>query len=245
MTERSPGVKEVATLADGSLALECAFCEGTGVMPDLPFGDSDRTATEPCPVCKGTAINIIPGNSEASMTCRFCRATGRAWDENGYFNGEPCRVCSGMGFLDISALEAEQDVQRQADFWKLLHPTVTNVAKARFDAGHFADAVEAALKEFNAAVKRLAAIAPLEADGASLMTRVFSVERPILKLADLETESGRNMQKGYMQIFAGAMTGIRNPKAHDNLVISPERAMHFLFLASLCFFKLDEAQSAA
>ncbi len=44
-----------------------------------------------------------------------------------------------------------------------------------------------------------------------------------------------------MYIFAGAMTGIRNPKAHDNLTISIERATHFIFLASLLMYKLDEA----
>jgi len=43
-----------------------------------------------------------------------------------------------------------------------------------------------------------------------------------------------------MQIFAGAMTGIRNPKAHANIVIDRNRAIHLLFLASLLFFKLDE-----
>jgi len=37
------------------------------------------------------------------------------------------------------------------------------------------------------------------------------------------------------------MTGIRNPKAHANVEIRHERAVHFLFLASLLMFKLDEA----
>jgi hypothetical protein len=34
--------------------------------------------------------------------------------------------------------------------------------------------------------------------------------------------------------------GIRNPKAHANITITPERAIHFLFLASLLLFKIDE-----
>ncbi|MBA7577516.1 hypothetical protein ES708_19369 [subsurface metagenome] len=43
-----------------------------------------------------------------------------------------------------------------------------------------------------------------------------------------------------MQIFSGAMTGIRNPKAHENITIDSQRAIHFLFLASLLMFKIDE-----
>ncbi|MEO5799633.1 MAG: TIGR02391 family protein [Gemmatimonadales bacterium] len=126
--------------------------------------------------------------------------------------------------------------------WGLMHPEITALSKARFEAGHFADAVEAALKEVNLAVKaKVAARGAPGADGAALMTQAFSLKNPLVTLDDLSTESGRNVQQGYLQIFAGAMTGIRNPKAHGNLTISPERAIHLLFLASLLRFKVDEA----
>jgi hypothetical protein len=45
-----------------------------------------------------------------------------------------------------------------------------------------------------------------------------------------------------MQLFAGAMTGIRNPKAHGNVAINDTRAISLLFLASLLRSKLDEAR---
>jgi len=61
-------------------------------------------------------------------------------------------------------------------------------------------------------------------------------------LDNISTKTGRNIQIGYMQLFSGAMTGIRNPKAHNNLTITPERAIHFMFLASLFMYKLDEAK---
>ncbi|MCA1624128.1 MAG: TIGR02391 family protein, partial [Acidobacteria bacterium] len=54
-----------------------------------------------------------------------------------------------------------------------------------------------------------------ELDGASLMDTAFSPKTPIISLDDLGTESGRNIQTEYMQIFACSMTGIRSPKAHD------------------------------
>jgi len=131
----------------------------------------------------------------------------------------------------------------QADVWMLLHPGVRDIAAARFKSGHYADAVEAALKALNAEVKARVHTTPAKVlDGASLMTTVFSPKNPLLLLDDPSSQSGQAVQQGYMQLFAGAMTGIRNPKAHDNVIITAERAIHFLFLASLLWFKLDEAR---
>jgi uncharacterized protein (TIGR02391 family) len=126
--------------------------------------------------------------------------------------------------------------------WPLLHARVITSAKTRFQGGHYADAVEAGLKELNSVVKELVKKKTgQELDGAALMQKAFSPNPPVLvALDDLCTDSGRNIQQGYMQIFAGAMVGIRNPKAHANLTITKERAWHFLFLASLLFHKLDE-----
>jgi uncharacterized protein (TIGR02391 family) len=126
-------------------------------------------------------------------------------------------------------------------FWSLLHQRVVKTAKARFEAGHYADSVEAALKELNSVVKALVKKATgKELDGADLMHQALSPKNPIIILDDLGTESGRSQQTGYMGIFAGSMTGIRNPKAHENLTITKERAIHHLFLASLLFNRLDE-----
>ena len=72
------------------------------------------------------------------------------------------------------------------------------------------------------------------------MNTVFSVNKPIISLADLSTETGQNIQKGYMQIFSGTMTGIRNPTAHENLQIDKNRTIHYLYLASLLFLVFDE-----
>src|SRR5260221_13132013 len=103
-------------------------------------------------------------------------------------------------------------------FWSLLHERVVKTAKSRFDAGHYADSVEAALKELNSVMKNLVKKSTgKELDGADLMHQALSPKNPIVVLDDLGTESGRNQQMGYMEIFAGAMTGIRNPKAHENL----------------------------
>jgi uncharacterized protein (TIGR02391 family) len=125
-----------------------------------------------------------------------------------------------------------------------MHPEVIAVARSRFDTGHFADAVEAAFKHFNATVKKLAGSGiASDLDGAPLMNKVFSPNKPIIKLSDLSTATGKNIQNGYMQMFAGAMTGIRNPKAHENITIDANRATHLLFVARLFFYKLAETTS--
>ena len=71
--------------------------------------------------------------------------------------------------------------------------------------------------------------------------QAFSDTNPAIGLGDLQTDTGRNMQEGYRFIFAGSMQAIRNPKAHDIVVIDKRRAIHHLFLASLEMYKLDDA----
>ncbi len=126
-------------------------------------------------------------------------------------------------------------------FWQLVHPRVCALARPRFEAGFFGDAVETSFKEVNDAVKRLVREADgRELDGAGLMTTAFSPQNPIVRLTKLETESDRSEQQGYMQIMAGAMTGIRNPKAHANLNPDSTKALHLICLASLLMHKVDE-----
>lgn len=130
---------------------------------------------------------------------------------------------------------------RHSGHWAIIHPNITAVSKPRFDSGHFSDAVEAAFKEFNARVKKIVLEQTREEhDGAKLMRKAFDGENPAIRISALISESERNEQSGYGHIAAGAMQGIRNPKAHANMQISPERAVHLLFLSSLLMYRLDE-----
>jgi uncharacterized protein (TIGR02391 family) len=72
------------------------------------------------------------------------------------------------------------------------------------------------------------------------MNKAFSPNNPLVVLDDLSTASGRDVQLGYMQLYAGSMTGVRNPKAHANVTIDDVRARHFLYLASLLAYRFDE-----
>lgn len=143
---------------------------------------------------------------------------------------------------DPEVTKREDDMANITEpYWDLLHPRIVQVAKSRYKSGHLADSVEAALKEINSVVKKLVRQQTgQEFDGADLMNKALSLQNPIIKLDELSTETGKSIQKGYMQIFAGTMTGIRNPKAHDNVTIDEKRAIHLLFLASLLMYKIDE-----
>jgi len=146
---------------------------------------------------------------------------------------------------EIRHLLEHMDIDKAPDateaFWQLLHPRIVALARPRFEQGFFGDAIETCFKEVNDAVKAVFRAAEgRELDGAGLMTTAFSPQNPVIRLTNLDTISDRDEQQGYMQIFAGAMTGIRNPKAHGNLNPDPRRTMHLIALASLLMCRLDE-----
>ena len=136
------------------------------------------------------------------------------------------------------------DIQEKVllnDFWEDIHPKITSISKRRYEDGHYADAVLSAFREVNSCVKEMVMNKTAEElDGSSLMHKAFSPSNPIIVLDNLSTDSGRNVQRGYMEIFSGAMIGIRNPKAHENMDIEEIPAKHRIYLASLLMTKIDE-----
>ena len=128
-----------------------------------------------------------------------------------------------------------------SSIWDDIHPQIISVAKSRYDKEHYADAVEAAFKEINVRVKSIYKLrTSVEKDGSKLMQAAFSIQNPVIKLGDLSTETGINIQQGYMEMFVGAMIGIRNPQAHCNLTISKSEAVRKLHFASMLMYKLDD-----
>ncbi len=97
--------------------------------------------------------------------------------------------------------------------------------------GYYALAVGEAYKCLNNIVKDLTSLTEL--DGVPLMQRAFSPKNPVLKLNDLKTQSERDQQRGYMEMFAAVITGIRNPRAHEHRYLDdPETALELLGLAN-------------
>jgi uncharacterized protein (TIGR02391 family) len=179
----------------------------------------------------------------------FPLGAGEQWWENSRATRLTTQIAHLESFLQILETEIQlyshqvtSDSHPNNDqLWSIIHASIAEVAQQRYRSRHFADAVEASFKHVNSTVKALVRKRTgNEYDGADLMRKAFSPNNPIITLADLSTESGRNEQQGYMDIFAGSMTGIRNPKAHANLNIDENRAIHLMCLASLLMHKLDE-----
>lgn len=130
----------------------------------------------------------------------------------------------------------------------LYDSSITNKALRRkteklFKDGHHARAVEEAFKLLDNLVKKKAELQNTDLTGAQLMQRVFSPNKPKLRLNSGVTSSEQNEQSGYMQIFAGCMTGIRNPRAHDSdWEDTKERALQLLILANHLIEKAQMAE---
>lgn len=130
-------------------------------------------------------------------------------------------------------------------FLNTLHPEIKKVSENLFLNKNYSESIECAFKEINSRLKKLyKKYKFVEKDGTDLMHAVFNykdVNIRLLTFENLDTESGKNVQEGYMHIFAGAMQAIRNPKAHENLISNKENAIDRLILANLLMKKIDEA----
>lgn len=156
---------------------------------------------------------------------------------------EAVTIQRALECLRKKAIEvSKENCVEPTDYWSLVHPSIQQVSKRAMDSGLFAEAVEAAFKEVNVQVKRKTGS---DKDGVKLMQWVFSLESPILTLeSDITTQSGKDTQQGYMMMFSGAMSAIRNPNAHENMTISKDDAVRKLAFASMLMYKLDASKLA-
>ena len=120
-----------------------------------------------------------------------------------------------------------------------LHPKIRSVSERLYNDQHYSQAIFEAYKAVVNEVKNISGINNL--DGKPLMEKVLSLNSPLIKLNPMTTLSDRDEQQGFMFLFSGAALGIRNPKAHDNIVTKDERrALEYLAFASLLVSRLDE-----
>ena len=120
------------------------------------------------------------------------------------------------------------------------HPKVIEVSRALFADGHYRDAIYRAFVEVNNFVK---AKSNKQLDGKGLMSTVFSLNNPVIKINSLETQTDKDEQEGFMYLFMGAMQGIRNPNAHENIIQNdPYRTLWYLGFASLLMKIAEEGK---
>lgn len=121
--------------------------------------------------------------------------------------------------------------------------SLRSASRALFANAHYARAVEEAYKCLNNAVKSKSGLS--SADGDALMRTAFSPKAPFLRLNRLKTRTEKDEQQGYMEIYAGAMMGIRNPRAHEHgLEDKPDVALEMLVLANHLMRRLELAKKS-
>jgi len=120
------------------------------------------------------------------------------------------------------------------------HPRVVETSKSLFETRHYAQAIFEAFKAINNFVKEKTG---QSLDGRDLMAKVFREQGPLIKLNKLKTRSERDEQEGFKFLFMGAMVGIRNPKAHDDIAqMDPFRTLEYLGFASLLMKRIEEGE---
>jgi len=126
------------------------------------------------------------------------------------------------------------------DLSGLLHPIVAEKALKLLQDGHLREAV---LNSIMAVFHLIQERTGLTEDGEILAGKALSLRDPHLILTEVDTESGRNDQQGFMKILQGAYQGIRNPKAHRlaHDLTGPNAAQYLVF-ASLLARRIDEAR---
>jgi len=147
--------------------------------------------------------------------------------------------------LDLLSENMRKKSNTFFDVWGYIHPDIVKVSQRLYIDGHYANAAEDAFIEINSRVKKLYKklnpTATKIPDGDAAMTTVFSPNSPMLRVCDISTDTGMNEQKGLMFMLQGAMSALRNPKAHSNITISKDDAMRRIMYASMLMYKIDDA----
>jgi uncharacterized protein (TIGR02391 family) len=120
-----------------------------------------------------------------------------------------------------------------------IHADLPSDVRRLFDNGHYSQATFEALKFVDEEIQRIANSTDF---GQSLMMTAFNETKPLLALNGLVTVSEINEQTGFKFLFAGTMTGIRNPRGHKSgFIDDPDTCLDHLALASLLLRRLDSA----
>jgi len=90
--------------------------------------------------------------------------------------------------------------------------------------------------------QRIRELASVQADGAALVDRVFSIDHPVLAINTLQTETERSEHKGFAALLKGCFAAVRNPLAHEPKILweGEDDAADYLTLISLLHRKLDD-----
>lgn len=121
-----------------------------------------------------------------------------------------------------------------------IHPEVLKYCSVELLQDNYFHAVFEAAKGL---AQRIRDKSGVTTDGVALIDQVFSIERPILAINTLQTETEKSEHKGFASLLKGCFAAVRNPLAHEPKILwqGEDDAADYLSLISLLHRKLDDS----
>lgn len=137
--------------------------------------------------------------------------------------------------------EAERRVRRIRQKFRdrTLHPEVLKYCRKELMEDNYFHAVFEATKGL---AQRMREMTGAKMDGAALVDHVFPIDRPLLAMNRLQTETEKSQHKGFAALIRGCFAAVRNPLAHEPKILwhGEDDTADYLSLISLLHRKLDE-----
>ena len=139
----------------------------------------------------------------------------------------------------IDEAERRATVIRAKFRGRRLHPEVLKYCQAEMMMENYFHAVFEAAKGLAQRIRNMSGISY---DGARLVDKVFSIDKPLLAMNTLRTETERSEHKGFALLLKGCFSAVRNPLAHEPRILweGEDDAADYLSLISLLHRKLDD-----
>lgn len=115
--------------------------------------------------------------------------------------------------LLLSSSEDEESKEEILFSQLVTEPEISDVCRDLFESGFYNQAVSEAYKALNKFVQQKSGRDDLS--DTKLMQQIFSENDPSLFWSERKTISEKDEQRGYMFMYSGSFTGIRNPCGHE------------------------------
>jgi uncharacterized protein (TIGR02391 family) len=120
-----------------------------------------------------------------------------------------------------------------------IHDEVLKYCRAELLQDNYFHAVFEAVKGL---AQRIRDLSGVQGDGPALVDAVFAVDKPVLALNTLTTDTEKSEHKGFAALLKGCFAAVRNPLAHEPKILweGEDDAADYLTLISLLHRKLDD-----
>ena len=152
--------------------------------------------------------------------------------------GSDGKFCKRQAAQTLTEAEQRANTIQVKFRGRRIHPEVLKYCRAELMQHNYFHAVFEATKGLAQCIREKSGI---DADGASLVDQVFSINQPILAFNTLQTEIEKSEHKGFAILLKGCFAAIRNPHAHEPKIFwkGEDDAADYFTLISLLHRKLE------